>query len=182
MGVFNANKSGSGYPFTPTSPHLRPGIPRGHRRNDDLHALVVVKEVVAYHEVEEASRGPAGRRRRSDNAVWDRGIRVNLNERQKKKRRRQRRRVGDVCTDGGGDGGGKVCRLNCQCIFGLRGQDTISTKRTRPNSGKNIKEFQALLYRTGGFCREQIPARPPPRYPHAVQPVPCPRRRTPPNL
>lgn len=32
-----------------TSPHLRPGIPRDHRRNHDLHALVVVKEVVANH-------------------------------------------------------------------------------------------------------------------------------------
>ena len=48
---------------TAATPHLRPGIPRDQRRNDDFHALVVVEEVVAHHEVEEAPGRSPDRRR-----------------------------------------------------------------------------------------------------------------------
>lgn len=66
-------------PFPPpVSPHLRPRVPRDHWRHDDLHALVVVEEIVAHDEVEEAAGRASGRGRRSDDTVRDGGVRVDL--------------------------------------------------------------------------------------------------------
>lgn len=62
--------------------HLRSGVPRDQWRDDDFHALVVIEEVVAHHEVEELPRrrAPAGvwGWRGADDAVGDRSIGIHL--------------------------------------------------------------------------------------------------------
>lgn len=71
--------------------HLRPGIPRNNRRDNNLHALQVVEEVVANHEIEQTPRR-AARGRRADDTIRDGSVGIDL-------------RWGTQQHDGGGPGG-----------------------------------------------------------------------------